>query len=279
LPVVDLAAPFSPERLARVASLSRETVIVSPTFREAETISDHAEAVFKVLPETTLLVVDDDSPDGTADVVENLRARHPRLHLIRRPPPRSFTGSYKDGIAWAIENGFSRVVSMDADGSHAADFLPLLLDLSHDADVVVGSRYLYGVSVLNWPLRRVLLSAFANIYARIVTGVPIDDLTSGFCCYRVEMLRKIGLENLQSSGYAYQIEMKYRIWHSSGQLAETNILFVERRKGTSKISSGRVLEGVARPFWCRIFLPGKPDEPKRPIKRGWESWNEWGAPL
>jgi dolichol-phosphate mannosyltransferase len=276
---VDLAAPFSAERLARVAALSRETVIVSPTFREAETITDHAEAVFKVLPETTLLVVDDDSPDGTADVVERLRERHSRLHLIRRPPPRSFTGSYKDGIAWAMEKGFSRVVSMDADGSHAADFLPLLLDLSHDADVVVGSRYLYGVSVLNWPLRRVLLSAFANIYARIITGVPIDDLTSGFCCYRVEMLRHIGLDALRSSGYAYQIEMKYRIWRASGQLAETNILFVERRKGTSKISSGRVLEGVARPFWCRIFLPGKPKEPKRPIKKGWESWNEWGAPL
>jgi dolichol-phosphate mannosyltransferase len=252
---------------------------VSPTYKEAETVADHAEAVFRVLPEVSLLIVDDDSPDGTGDVVEKLKARFPRLHLIRRPPPRSFTGSYKDGIQWAAENSFSRVVSMDADGSHAADFLPLLLDLSHDADVVVGSRYLFGVSVLNWPLRRVLLSAFANIYARIVTGVPCDDLTSGFCCYRVDMLQKIGLAELSSSGYAYQIEMKYRIWRASGQFAETNILFVERRKGTSKISSGRVLEGVARPFWCRIFLPGKPREPKRPIKRGWESWNEWGSPL
>ena len=167
---MDLAAPFSPERLARVASVSRETLIVSPTFREAETIADHVEAVFRILPETSLLVVDDDSPDGTADAVDSLRARYPRLHLIRRRPPRSFTGSYKDGIAWAMEKGFSRVVSMDADGSHAADFLPLLLDMSHDADVVVGSRYLYGVSVLNWPLRRVLLSAFANIYARIGHG-------------------------------------------------------------------------------------------------------------
>ena len=267
---MDLAAPFSPERLARVASLSRETVIVSPTFREAETISDHAEAVFKVLPETTLLVVDDDSPDGTADVVEGLRARHPRLHLIRRPPPRSFTGSYKDGIAWAIENGFSRVVSMDADGSHAADFLPLLLDLSHDADVVVGSRYLYGVSVLNWPLRRVLLSAFANIYARIVTGVPIDDLTSGFCCYRVDMLQKIGLSELSSSGYAYQIEMKYRIWREGGRFAETNILFLERLAGTSKISSGRITEGLRHPWWCRFVLGRPKTPPPAPLYRGWD---------
>jgi dolichol-phosphate mannosyltransferase len=276
---LDLTAPFSPERLARVSDLSRETVVVSPTFNEAETIADHAEAVFRVLPGVTLLVVDDASPDGTADVVEGLLPRRPGLRLLRRPPPRSFTGSYRDGIAWAIEKGYSRVVSMDADGSHAADFLPLLLDLSHDADLVVGSRYLFGVSVLNWPLRRVLLSAFANIYARVITGVPCDDLTSGFCCYRVEMLKRIGLQNLRSSGYAYQIEMKYRIWRASGQLAETNILFVERRKGTSKISSGRVFEGVTRPFWCRIFLPGKPKEPKRPIKKGWESWNEWGAPL
>lgn len=259
--------------------LSRETVVVSPTYREAETVTDHAEAVFRVLPEASLLIVDDESPDGTADIVESLRVRFPRLHLLRRKSPRSFTGSYRDGIAWAMERGFTRVVSMDADGSHAAEFLPLLLDLSHEADVVVGSRYLFGVSVLNWPLRRVLLSAFANIYARVVTGVPCDDLTSGFCCYRVEMLRRIGLSELSSSGYAYQIEMKYRIWRASGQLAETNILFVERRKGTSKISSGRVLEGIARPFWCRIFLPGRPREPKRPIKRGWESWHEWGAPI
>jgi len=167
-----------------------------PTFREAETISDHAEAVFKVLPETTLLVVDDDSPDGTADVVENLRARHPRLHLIRRPPPRSFTGSYKDGIAWAIENGFSRVVSMDADGSHAADFLPLLLD-SPRRRLVVGSRYLYASASSTAAPPRPPLGVREHLRPNR-HGVPIDDLTSGFCCYRVEMLRKIGLENLQS---------------------------------------------------------------------------------
>jgi dolichol-phosphate mannosyltransferase len=276
---VDLSAPFSPERLDRVRVLSRETVVVSPTFCEAETITDHVADVFRVLPEATLLVVDDESQDGTADAVDALRARHPRLHLLRRKPPRSFTGSYKDGISWAVERGFSRVVSMDADGSHAPDFLPLLLDMSHDADLVVGSRYLYGVSVLNWPLRRVLLSAFASIYARLITGVPCDDLTSGFCCYRVDVLQRIGYRDIRSSGYAYQIEMKYRIWRASGQLAETNILFVERRKGTSKISSGRVLEGVARPFWCRLFLPGRPADPKVPIKRGWKSWHEWGAPL
>lgn len=276
---MDLSAPFSQERLDRVGTLSRETLVVSPTFREAETIADHVAAVFHVLPEVTLLIVDDESPDGTADAVEVLRARHPRLHLLRRKPPRSFTGSYKDGISWAIEHGFSRVVSMDADGSHAADFLPLLIDMSHDADLVVGSRYLYGVSVLNWPMRRVFLSAFASVYSRLITGVPCDDLTSGFCCYRVDMLEKIGYRDIRSSGYAYQIEMKYRIWRASGQLAETNILFVERRKGTSKISSGRVLEGVARPFWCRLFLPGGPADPKTPIKRGWESWHEWGSPL
>jgi dolichol-phosphate mannosyltransferase len=276
---VDLSAPFSPERLDRVRALSQETVIVSPTFCEAETIADHVAAVFHVLPEVTLLIVDDESPDGTADAVEALRAQHPRLHLLRRKPPRSFTGSYKDGISWAAERGFSRVVSMDADGSHAADFLPLLLDMSHDADLVVGSRYLFGVSVLNWPMRRVFLSAFASVYSRLITGVPCDDLTSGFCCYRVDMLQRIGYLGIRSSGYAYQIEMKYRIWRASGQLAETNILFVERRKGTSKISSGRILEGVARPFWCRLFLPGKPAETKAPIKRGWESWDEWGSPL
>ena len=262
---------FDVRRFPKALELAPSTVVVTPTFRERETIERHVRSVFSVLPGISVLVVDDASPDGTADAVEALRGELPRLHLLRREPPRSFAGSYKDGIAWALEKGFSRVVSMDADGSHGAVFLPSLLDLSAEADVVVGSRYLYGVSVLNWPLRRVLLSAFANIYCRRVTGVPCDDLTAGYCCYRSEMLRRIDLPSVRASGYAYQIEMKYRIWRAGGRLAETNILFLERLAGTSKISSGHITEGLRHPWWCRFVLGRPATPPPAPIHRCWDA--------
>lgn len=208
---------FDLARFPRAHDLQASTVVVTPTYRERDTIERHVRSVFSALPGVSLLVVDETSadgtsPDGTSDVVEALRGEFERLHLLRHAPPRSFSGSYKDGIAWALERGFGQIISMDADGSHGPVFLPLLLDLSAEADLVVGSRYLNGVSVLNWPLRRVLLSAFANIYCRWVTGVPCYDLTAGFCCYRAEMLRRIGVPRVRASGYAYQIEMKYRIW-------------------------------------------------------------------
>lgn len=262
---------FDLRRFPRARDLAASTVVITPTFQERDTIERHVRAVFSALPDVSLLVVDDASPDGTADAVEALQAEFPRLQLQRRAPPRSFAQSYKDGIGWALGKDFSRVFSMDADGSHGAVFLPLLLDLSAEADLVVGSRYLYGVSVLNWPLRRVLLSAFANIYCRWVTGVPCDDLTAGFCCYRTEMLRRIDLPAVRASGYAYQIEMKYRIWRAGGRLAETNILFLERLAGKSKISSGRIAEGLRHPWWCRFVL-GRPETlPPAPIYRGWDT--------
>jgi dolichol-phosphate mannosyltransferase len=267
---------FDLARFPRALDLQASTVVVTPTYRERDTVERHVRAVFSALPGVSLLVVDETSadgtsPDGTSDVVEALRGEFERLHLLRHAPPRSFSGSYKDGIAWALERGFSQVISMDADGSHGPVFLPLLLDLSTEADVVVGSRYLNGVSVLNWPLRRVLLSAFANIYCRWVTGVPCHDLTAGFCCYRAEMLRRIGVPRVRASGYAYQIEMKYRIWREGGRFAETNILFLERLAGTSKISPGRITEGLRHPWWCRFVLGPPKMPPPAPLYRVWNA--------
>jgi dolichol-phosphate mannosyltransferase len=260
---------FDRSKFPEALRLAPETVVVTPTFCESDTIASHIRAVDAALPGVSILVVDDDSPDGTADVVEALRPKHPRLYLLRRPGPRSFAGSYRDGIAWALGRSFSRIVSMDADGSHAAIFLPLLVDLSAEADVAIGSRYLFGVSVLNWPLRRVLLSAFGNIYARWVTGVPCWDLTSGFCCYRADALRAIDMPALRASGYAYQIEMKYRLWRAGHRLGETSILFVERLAGTSKISSARITEGLNHPWWCRFVIGPPSAPPPAPIIRGW----------
>jgi dolichol-phosphate mannosyltransferase len=260
---------FDVSRFPGAAALAARTVVVTPTYLERDTVEAHVRAVSRALPGASILLVDDASPDGTADAAEALRADFPHLSVLRRPGPRSFAGSYRDGIAWALERGFSRVVSMDADGSHPAVFLPLLLDLSAEVDVAIGSRYLFGVSVLNWPLRRVLLSAFGNIYARWVTGVACWDLTSGFCCYRADALRAIDLPALRASGYAFQIEMKYRVWRAGLRLGETSILFVERLAGFSKISSARISEGLLHPWWCRMAL-GRPEAPPPgPVARAW----------
>src|SRR6266540_1973321 len=260
---------FELSQFSEAEELAPETLIVTPTFCERDTIEDHIRSVGLSLTRASILIVDDASPDGTADAADALRSEFPRLHVLRRIGPRSFAGSYREGSAWALKNGFSRIVSMDADGSHPAIFLPLLLSVSTRADLVVGSRYLNGVSVLNWSLRRVLLSAFGNVYARLVTGIPCYDLTSGFCCYRADILRTIDMPYLRASGYAYQIEMKYRIWRMGAQLAETNILFIERRAGTSKISTARITEGLWHPWWCRFVL-GRPASPTpAPIHRVW----------
>ncbi len=259
---------FGLSRFPEAVRLAGDTLVITPTYLERDTIEVHIRAVDAALPGASILVVDDSSPDGTAGIVAGLRDSFPRLHLLERRGPRNFAASYRDGFAWAFERAFTRIVSMDADGSHAAMFLPLLVDLSARADLVVGSRYLYGVSVLNWPLRRVLLSAFGNVYARLVTGVPCYDLTSGFCCYRTGILRRIDTPSLRASGYAYQIEMKHRIWRAGGRLAETNILFIERLVGISKMSSARIREGLWHPWWCRLKL-GRPASSPAPLYRGW----------
>lgn len=261
---------FDLRRFPRAAELAASTLVVTPTYQEKDTVVRHARSVLAAVPGLSLLVVDDASPDGTADLVDGLRPELPRLHLLRRQPPRSFAGASVDGIRWALERGFTRVVSMDADGSHGSIFLPLLLDLSADADFVVGSRYLRGISVLNWPLRRVLLSTFANVYCRLITGVPCSDLTAGFCCYRADLLRRIDLPSIRAAGYAFEVEIKHRAWRAGGRLGETSIVFVERLAGTSKMSSKLIWEGVRHPWWCRLVLGRPLAPPPPPIQRSWD---------
>ncbi len=175
---------------------------ITPTLNERENVALHIQDVFGAVPEASMLIVDDGSDDGTADVVRALGAQFPRLHLIAPNGQPSFAGSYRDGFEWAIDNGFSFLVSMDADRSHPADAIPTPLRAAADADLVVGSRYVQGVSVRNWPLHRVLISALANRYARAVTSLPCSDLTSGFCLYRAQGARSALSGGLFSSGYA-----------------------------------------------------------------------------
>jgi dolichol-phosphate mannosyltransferase len=236
-----------------------EAVVITPTLNERENIALHIRDVFQAVPQVSMLVVDDGSRDGTIDEIEALRSTpYPRLHLLMRKGPPSFAASYRDGVQWALQNDFRFLISMDADRSHPATTIPALLRAAESCDLVVASRYVRGVSVRNWPLRRVLLSAMANAYARVVTSLPCSDLTSGFCLYRAEIVRDAVAGNLFTSGYAFLIEMKYRAWRAGARLYEVPYTFVERRLGTSKMSGRRLLEGIVSPILCRVLL-GRPD--------------------
>jgi dolichol-phosphate mannosyltransferase len=239
--------------------MESEAIVITPTLNERENIALHVRDVFQAVPQVSMLVVDDGSRDGTVEEVEALRGgRYPRLHLLERKGSPSFAASYRDGIQWALQNDFRLLISMDADRSHPATTIPALLRAAQASDLVVASRYVSGVSVRNWPLRRVLLSAMANTYARVVTSLPCSDLTSGFCLYRAEFVRDAVAGNLFTSGYAFLIEMKYRAWRAGARLHEVPYTFVERRLGTSKMSGRRLLEGIVAPILCRVLL-GRPD--------------------
>jgi dolichol-phosphate mannosyltransferase len=232
------------------AELVATTLVITPTFEEADNVEEHVRSVFAALPNASLLIVDDASSDGTADIVERLRAAYPRLSLLRRPSDHGFRQSYRDGFLWAMARGFGRVVMMDADGSHPAEFLPALVGRSADIDFVVGSRYAGGVRVLNWAPGRLLLSMAGNRYARFWTRVPCADLTAGFNCLSVELLRRIDPGRLRYNGYAVQIELKTKAFRAGARMTEVPIVFIERRVGQSKLSGRRVIEGL----WCPIRL-------------------------
>lgn len=237
-------------------------IVITPTLNERENIGQHVHDVFEAVSGISMLVVDDGSGDGTAGEVERLRRGNPRLHLLVREGKPSFGASYRDGFRWALDQGFDLLISMDADRSHPASTIPELVEAAETADVVVASRYVQGVSVRNWPLRRVLLSAVANGYARAITSIPCSDLTSGFCLYRAPSARTVVEGALFASGYASLIEMKYRAWRAGARIREVPYTFVERRVGTSKMSGRRLLEGVVAPVFCRLAL-GRPSRAVR----------------
>jgi dolichol-phosphate mannosyltransferase len=243
-------------------------IVVTPTLNERENIGAHVRDVFETAPDISMLVVDDGSRDGTPEEVEGLRAsRHPRLHLLERKGQPSFGGSYRDGFAWAIEKGFDLLLTMDADRSHPASAISAMIRAAGDADLVVASRYVQGISVRNWPLRRVLLSVIANRYARSITSLPCSDLTSGFCLYRAAIARRVIAGASFASGYASLIETKYLAWLAGARIHEVPYTFVERRAGTSKMSGKRLLEGVAAPLFCRVVL-GRPSRDIRETPPG-----------
>ncbi len=222
-----------------------KSLIIIPTYNERENLRAMAAAVLEVLPETHLLVVDDNSPDGTGDVADELAEKDERVHTMHRPGKMGLGTAYVEGFRWGLERGYELLWEMDCDFSHDPRYLPDMLAAMDDgADLAIGSRYVAGGGTDNWGLGRKILSRGGGFYARMVLGLPVNDLTSGFRCYRRTVLETISLDDLRSEGYAFQIEMAYKTYKAGFHIQEVPIVFVDRRVGQSKMSSKIVVEAV-----------------------------------
>jgi len=222
-----------------------KALVIVPTYNERENIARIIERTLEQDPRLQILVVDDGSPDGTGAVVDSIMADNDRVHVIHRASKLGLGTAYLAGFRWALERDFEYVFEMDADFSHDPGHLPQFLEAAADADLVLGSRYQYGkVTVVNWPITRLVLSYSANLYARAITGLPLYDATGGFKCFRRRVLEAIDLDKVKSNGYAFQIEMSFRAWKRGFRLKEIPIVFVDRTEGESKMSRKIVREAV-----------------------------------
>ena len=220
-------------------------LVIVPTYNERFNIARLIPAILAQDPSLEVLVVDDGSPDGTGQIVDGIAANNARVHVIHRAAKLGLGTAYIAGFRWALERKYDLVFEMDADFSHNPERLPEFLEAIRESDVVLGSRYQNGhVNVVNWPMSRLFLSYAANIYARFVTGLPIFDTTGGFKCFRRNVLESIDLNSVKSNGYAFQIEMSYRVWKRGFQLFEIPIIFVDRTEGVSKMSKKIVREAI-----------------------------------
>jgi dolichol-phosphate mannosyltransferase len=221
-----------------------KTLVVTPTYDEAQNIESFIARVLSQSADIDILVVDDNSPDGTGNIVERLKKENPRIHLIRRAGKMGLGTAYVEGFRFAIERKYDLVCEMDADFSHDPDELPNFIAKMDACDLTIGSRYTGGVRVINWPIRRLILSYAANVYTRVITGMPVKDATGGFKCFRRQVLESIDLTKIVSNGYAFQIEMNFRAWSKGFRLCEHPIIFFERASGISKMSKKIVYEAV-----------------------------------
>jgi len=220
-----------------------KAIIIIPTYNELDNIDNILTAVLNAA-DVHVMIVDDNSPDGTSDRVEERMKTDTRIHLLKRPGKMGLGTAYCEGFAKALSIGYDAIMEMDADFSHDPQDIPRFLKEIEQNDLVIGSRYSNGVNVVNWPLRRLILSYGANLYTRIITGMPVKDATGGFKCFRSSMLAKIDLNNIHSNGYAFQIEMNYRLWKAGARIKEIPIIFVDRRSGVSKMNKSIVYEAV-----------------------------------
>lgn len=227
-------------------------IVVIPTYNERENIVRLAGEILAQDPSIQILFVDDNSPDGTGVLADELAARNERIRVIHRPGKLGLGSAYCEGFKVALGMGADYLIEMDADFSHDPAVLPVFLETIKQCDLVIGSRYLNGVSVVNWPIRRLMLSVFASLYTRMITGLPVKDCTSGFKCFRRSTIEAIDLDSVGSDGYSFQIEMNYRCWEKGLKILEVPIIFIDRHAGSSKMSKKIVREAVLLVWKLRL---------------------------
>ncbi len=233
--------------------MAERLLVILPTFNESENLPKIVPRILEQDPRLEILVVDDNSPDGTGRLATDLAGLNPRVHVHHRTQKQGLGRAYLAGFAWGLERDYDRLFEMDADFSHDPRFLVDLIKAVDDgADLAIGSRYKTGVNVINWPMSRLLLSFFASVYARSFTGLPLTDLTAGFKCFRRAVLLAIPLERVRSNGYAFQIEMSFRAWRKGFKLVEVPIVFTDRTEGRSKMNRAIVREAVWVVWWLRL---------------------------
>jgi len=234
--------------------MAERALVIVPTYNERENITRLIGAILEQDDRLEILVVDDGSPDGTGEIVDSIMQHEPRVNILKRPRKMGLGTAYIAGFEWALQQGYDFVFGMDADCSHDPAHLSQFLGAIENADLVLGSRYRNGkVTVVNWPINRLLLSYFANVYARVVTGLPLWDATGGFKCFRRRVLEAIDLTQVRSNGYAFQIEMSFRAWRKHFKIVEIPIVFVDRTEGQSKMSRSIVREAIFMVWRLRFW--------------------------
>ncbi len=227
-----------------MGKLNMKSIVVIPTYNESKNIDRIIDKICSVHDSIDILVVDDNSPDGTGEIVKAKMATNSRIHIIEREGKMGLGTAYLAGFTYALENKYEVIMEMDADFSHNPEEIPNFLREIETHDLVLGSRYIKGVNVVNWPLKRLLLSYFANLYTRIITGMDVKDATGGFKCFRASALSQINFEEVKSNGYSFQIEMTYRLFKKGARIKEIPIIFVDRLEGESKMSKKIVYEAI-----------------------------------
>jgi dolichol-phosphate mannosyltransferase len=214
-----------------------KVLIIIPTYDEKDNVGPISRAALDLLPEANVLFVDDNSPDGTGELLDKMHDMDQRIHVLHKPEKAGLGRAYIAGFKWALERDYEFIFEMDADFSHDPNELPNFLKAAKSADLVLGSRYVNGIRITNWPMRRLILSKSASMYVRLLTGMPVTDPTGGFKCYRRQVLQEIDLDSIQSNGYSFQVEMSHNTWELGFRIKEIPITFVDRRAGYSKMST------------------------------------------
>jgi dolichol-phosphate mannosyltransferase len=237
------------------------TLIVMPTYNERENLPRMVARLLALPVKVDLLVVDDNSPDGTGKLADELAAKHPEVHVLHRAEKNGLGRAYLAGFKWALERGYEFVFEMDGDFSHNPDDVPAFIEAAQQADLVLGSRYMNGIRIINWPLSRLMLSKGAAFYVRVITGMPITDPTGGYKCFRRAALQALNLDAVHSNGYSFQIELTHKLWRQGYRVAEVPIIFTERVQGHSKMS-GHIVSEALFMVWRLFFQNGCRRKPR-----------------